>query len=162
MDLRRLRAGEWMVGAAGLTLLVALFLPWYGPEDATAWEAFSVVDVLLGALALAAVTLPVVVAHQRTPAMGIAYEGLLGLAAILGLLILVVRTLNLPDGADSRELGVWLGLAAGLALTLGCMVAMRDERLSRPGEWTDSTGAPIAAPPEIETLPAPEPGAPRP
>lgn len=149
MDLRRLRAGEWIVGAAGLALLLSLFLPWYGPGDATAWQAFDVVDVLLFLLALASVALPAVVAYQRSPSMGIAYEGLLGLAAIIGLLIVLFRALDLPDGADSRELGLWLGLAAGAVLTVGCMIAMRDERLSRPGRLTDATGVPIAAPPEI-------------
>ena len=30
MDLRRLRAGEWVAAASGVALLVSLFLPWYG------------------------------------------------------------------------------------------------------------------------------------
>ena len=29
MDLRRLRAGEWLAAAAGVALVVSLFLPWY-------------------------------------------------------------------------------------------------------------------------------------
>lgn len=162
MDLRRLRAGEWITGAAGATLLVALFLPWYGPGDATAWEAFSVIDVLLAALALAAIVLVGVVATQETPSVSIAYEGLLAVAALFGLVILAFRILNLPDGADTRELGAWLGLGAGIALVGGSMLAMRDERLSSPGRLTDSTGVPISAAPEIETLPAPPPGGARP
>ncbi len=162
MDVRRLRAGEWIVGGAGVALLVALFLPWYGPGDATAWESFDVIDVILAALALGAIALVPMTASQRTPSTAIAYEALLCLAALVGLVILVVRTLNLPDWADSRELGLWIGLGAGAAVVVGCMVAMRDERLSSPGRLTDSTGVPVSAPPEIETLPAPPPGATRP
>ena len=77
MDLRRLRAGEWIAGGAGVALLVALFLPWYGPGDVTAWEAFDVIDVLLAALALGAIALVPITASQRTPSMAIAYEALL-------------------------------------------------------------------------------------
>jgi hypothetical protein len=36
-------------------------------------------------------------------------------------------------------------------------MAMRDERLSKPGRPTDLSGRPIPAQPEVETLPAPDP-----
>jgi len=69
MDLRRLRAGEWVAAAAGALLIVSLFLPWYeaGRFDVSAWEAFAVVDVLLllaGALGLGVL---VITASQETP-----------------------------------------------------------------------------------------------
>ena len=35
MDLRRLRAGEWIAGVSGVVLLVSLFLPWYRGRDAS-------------------------------------------------------------------------------------------------------------------------------
>ena len=49
MDLRRLRAGEWIAGVAGLVLLVALFLPWYGDEagSRTGWQSLGALDVVL-------------------------------------------------------------------------------------------------------------------
>ena len=50
MDLRRLRPGEWVLTAAAIVLVVSLFLSWYAlptGRRATAWEAFSVVDVVL-------------------------------------------------------------------------------------------------------------------
>ena len=64
-----------------------------------------------------------------------------------------------PTRASSE---LWIGLGAGVVLLAGCMIAMRDERLSAPGRLTDSTGVPVSEPPEIETLPAPPPGAARP
>src|SRR5689334_8585576 len=64
MDLRRLRVGEWIVGACGVVLLISLFLDWYGDPSETAWEAFSILDVILALVALAAISVPVVTAIQ--------------------------------------------------------------------------------------------------
>ncbi len=108
MDLRRLRAGEWMAGGAGVALLVSLFLPWYSPGEVTAWQAFSVIDLLLAALAAAAIALVPITASQRTPSVAIAYEALLTLAAMVGVLIVLLRVIDLP-GADGRSGGLWLG-----------------------------------------------------
>lgn len=156
MDLRRLRAGEWMAGGAGVALLVSLFLPWYSPGEVTAWQAFSVIDLLLAALAAAAIALVPITASQRTPSVAIAYEALLTLAAMVGVLIVLLRVIDLP-GADGRSGGLWLGLAAAAALVAAGLVAMRDERRSDAASPTDATGVPVRSPPEIQTLPAPPP-----
>jgi hypothetical protein len=74
MDLRRLRAGEWVLGAAGLVLLVALFLPWYGDPSRTAWQSLSVLDLILAALGLIAVAIPVVTAAYKVPALPLALQ----------------------------------------------------------------------------------------
>ena len=188
MDLRRLRAGEWITGGSGLLLLVALFLPWYelesgaviGPPHAldahaSAWDAFTVLDVLLALGALAAIAVVVVTAVQATPAVPLALQALLALLALLLLVLLVFRIVDPPDvsflestdapGARSdvdevsRAAGAWLGLVAMLGIFAGAMIAMRDERRSPEGSYTDLTGVPLAAPREIETRPAPRPEA---
>src|SRR4249920_3901795 len=92
MDLRRLRPGDWLVTVAAIVLVVALFLPWYAlpsGQRATAWEAFSVVDVIL--LACAAVPLLAVVlqATQRSPALPV----VAGVAAVWTALVAVVLIL---------------------------------------------------------------------
>jgi hypothetical protein len=145
MDLRRLRAGEWIVGLSGLALLVSLFLPWYG--DVTAWEAFAVLDVILALIGLAALAVPVVTAVQRVEAVPLAFESLTTLLGIMGLVLVVIRVLNLPGDLHGREWGLWVALAAALGIVGGGLVAMRDERLA---------GAPE---PEIEKRPAPRPEA---
>jgi hypothetical protein len=164
MDLRRLRKGEWIAGVSGLVLLVSLFLPWYEVEgvqlDVSAFEAFSAFDVLLVLVALAGMAVVAVIAVQEAPAVGIAVEALLTLVAAVVSILLFFRVLNLPDPLDSipgagRTAFPWVGLAATLGVFAGSLVAMRDERLSKPGRPTDSTGAPIDSQPEIETLPAP-------
>jgi hypothetical protein len=152
VDLRRLRAGEWIVGAAGVIALVALFIPWY-EGDVSGWEALTITDVLLALLALGAIALVFVTAAQRTAAVPIAYEGILTLAALAIFAAVAFRVANPPGDLD-RAGGAFLGLLAAFSILAGSLVAMRDERRSKPGRPTDSAGAP-APPPEIETLPAP-------
>jgi hypothetical protein len=155
MDLRRLRVGDWIVGACGLLLLVALFLPWYGEPSRTAWEAFTVLDIIFLLLALAAVAVPVVTATQRVPAMPLATESLTALFGVIGLVLVLIRVLNLPGDASGREIGLWLGLVAAVGIVAGGMVGIRDERRPPPGRHTDLSGVPVSDPPEIETMPAP-------
>jgi peptidoglycan/LPS O-acetylase OafA/YrhL len=159
MDLRRLRVGEWIVGACGLLLLIALFLPWYGNPSSTAWESFTVLDVILALLALAALSVPVVTAMQRVPAVPLALESLTALFALVAVIFVLIRVLNLPGDAHGREVGLWLGLLATLGIIAGGLIAMRDERRSPDGRPTDVTGVPVSAPREVETQPAPGPGA---
>lgn len=178
MDVRRLRVGEWAVGAAGLVLLVALFLPWYRGEEGTpppagwsayapledgartltGWQALGALDVVLALLALAAVAVPVVTAAYRVPAVPLAHQTLVALAAPLVTLAVLVRVLNLPDWATGREIGLWTGLVATLGVTAGALIAMRDERRSPAGRHTDLTGVPVSQPRPIEAVPAPRPG----
>jgi hypothetical protein len=184
MDFRRLRVGEWVVGASGLVLFVALFLPWYelgegivvGPPDAldahaSAWDAFTVLDLLLALGALAAIAVVFVTAAQATPALPLALESLVALFGLLLLVLVVFRLADPPDvsflestaGAATRErvedidraTGAWLGLASVLGIIVGAFVAMRDERRSPAGRPTDLSGVPVASPRAVETLPAP-------
>jgi hypothetical protein len=159
MDLRRLRAGEWIAAASGAALLVSLFLPWYGAggEDATAWEAFAAIDVVLALVAASGVAVAPVTASQRVPAVPIAFAACVSLVALIGLVLVLVRLANLPGGFDGREWGLWLALVAAAALVAGGGLAMRDERISPPGRHTDLTGKPAPSAPEIEPIPAPRP-----
>jgi hypothetical protein len=177
MDLRRLRAGEWIAGISGLVLLVALFVPWYGGEAATpppagwtayapledgaasltGWQSLGALDVVLAVVALSALAIPVVTALQRVPAVPLAHQSLTTLAGMLGVVLVLIRVLNMPDWAVGREWGLWLAFGATFGIAAGCLIAMRDERLTREGRHTDLTGVPVPHQREIETLPAPRP-----
>jgi hypothetical protein len=188
MDLRRLRVGEWVLGAAGLLLLVSLFLPWYelkedviiGPvtrfeASASGWEAFSILDVLLALGAVAAVAVVVVTAAHSTPALPLAMQSLLTLVGAALLLLVLFRVVNSPEvtfsaqAQDSvvrgvsdnpdRALGAALGLLGTFGIAVGGLLAIRDERRAPEGRHNDLTGVPVAAPRDIETLPAPRPEA---
>ncbi len=161
MDLRRLRAGEWITGTAGLVLLLSLFMPWYevGGADVSAFDAYAVTDVVLAGLACTGIALVAITAYQQSPAVTIALDALITLVAIAISVALLIRVLNMPGDLDAagaeRAAFAWVGVVATFALVAGGLVAMRDERLSEPGRWTDPTGAPIDSPPEIETISSP-------
>jgi hypothetical protein len=161
MDLRRLRAGEWIAGVSGLVLLVSLFLPWYADEagSRTGWESLGALDVILAVVGLAALAIPVVTAVHRVPAVPLAHQSLTTLVGLLAVALVLIRVLNLPDWADERDWGLWVALAAALGVVAGGLIAMRDERLTRGQRHTDLTGVPVTAQPEIETLPPPRPEA---
>jgi hypothetical protein len=144
MDLRRLRAGEWVAAASGVTLLVSLFLPWYEPST-SAWESLAAIDVLLAFVAASGVLLAIVTAVQRVPAVPIATSALVSLSGLFGVLLVLFRLIDIPDGAAGREWALWLGLAGALGIVAGAFIAMRDE--IRPG----------ATRPDIPAIPAPRP-----
>jgi hypothetical protein len=157
VDLRRLRAGEWMLAAAGALAVASPFLPWYraSGSDLTGWEALSVVDAVLFATGLVAIGVVAFTAEQSTAAAPIAAQALFTLLAGVVCVVVWVRVLKLPDGLDSREVGAWLAVAGAPAMVVAALIAMRDERPSAPGRPTDTTGVPVESQREIETLPAP-------
>jgi cytochrome bd-type quinol oxidase subunit 2 len=149
VDLRRVRVWEWLTGLAGVTLLVSLFLPWYGAGDATAtaWESLTVTDVVLGLVALMAIALPVLTATQRTVAVPQSWTALIMLVVVPALLMMLFRLLNLPGDGLQREIGVWLGALATAAVFAFDYRSMGDSsfpRAMRPRL-------------DIETIPAPTP-----
>src|SRR5215218_3012733 len=162
MDLRRLRAGEWLAGIAGLALFVALFLAWYsdGAGTRTGWQSLGALDVVLALVALSALAIPAVTAFHHVPAVPLAHQSLTALFGALAVLFVVIRVLNMPDWASGREGGLWVALAATLGVTAAGLLAMRDERLTRGERHTDLTGVPVGDQREVETLspPRPEPG----
>jgi hypothetical protein len=153
----RLRPPDVVAGVAGAAMIIVLFLPWYGLEGrgvvtygpgsgtATAWEAFSVTDILLALLALLAIALPVVTAAASGPAKPVAFGVLGSVGSILAVLLILYRLLNQPGPNDVVVLryGAWLGLLAALLMLGGCWAAMRDER------------TPGATPPNVPRRPAP-------
>ena len=118
MDLRRLRAGEWITGISGAVLIVSLFLPWYeysasahgtpppgvtlatGKWDFTGWQSLSTIDIVIALVGLAAVGLLVATATQRTVAVPIAWNALLVFAALVVLVLVVVRLFDVPQKLD--------------------------------------------------------------
>jgi hypothetical protein len=163
--MRRLRPADAVAGAAGLALLVSLFLPWYelgapqvhtagsrgatpvvnalGDVSPTAWQAFTVVDVLLALAALLAIALPVVTVVASGPAKPVTFTVLTTLAGLLATLLAAWRLIDSPAGGLTPRYGAWIGLAAALAVFLGGSWSMKDER------------SPGVALPQIPRRPAP-------
>lgn len=143
-----MRYGEWIAGISGVALLVVMFLDWYslaGGAGVNAWEAFTVDDVFLAVAGLMGIALLLASATQRSPAVPQATGALTVPLAFVAAILVVVRALALPGGADARELGLYLGIAATLGVLVGAWRSIGDESF------------PAGATPRVEVTPLPAP-----
>ena len=119
--MRRFEIGPLIVAVGSLVLLVSLFLDWYAGESA--WGAFEVADVLLAALAIAAL---VAALGQIAEEIAVLDRGWL-LPVVLAAALLVIAELLSPPpvvgGADPQE-GAWLAFAAALVMLLGTVLSL--------------------------------------
>jgi hypothetical protein len=171
VDLSRLRPGELIAAAGGAGLLVVMFLDWYavggttevGGRDIeisvgfTAWQRFTVTDILLALAALSALGLAVLTASRRSPALPIAATVLATGFGILATLLVFYRILNQPGPNEFIEVkfGAFLGFVCALAIAAGGMRAMRDEAGEDAPMPTDVRPAPPAESPR-DPAPPPE------
>jgi hypothetical protein len=126
-----LRPGEWVGAIAGLGLLVALFLPWYsvGGEDATAWQAFSVTDLILAAAAALALSVALCVLFGISVSYPVAGSSVATGFGFIAVVLIAIWMLNPPGGGDpSIEVGAWLGLVSAIAVTIGGYLGMQPLR----------------------------------
>jgi len=121
---RRLDLGMVVAGAGALLLLVSLFLDWFGSsrEGFTAWTVYEVLDIVLSALAVLAISSVISRAgiEPRAPE-----APLLALGA--GALVLVIaQLLNHPPAATELDpkTGVWLGLSGAALLVAGSVMSV--------------------------------------
>ena len=172
MELTRLRTADAIAGIGGVALLITPFLTWYsaggsatlgGREievslNLTAWEVFSITDVILALTALSGISLAVLTASRRSPALPVAAAVIATTLGALATLLVFYRILNQPGPNEVLEVkfGAFLGFLSVLAIAVGGWRAMRDE------EWE---GAPVPTdvrptpPAEGPTDPAPPPEA---
>ena len=152
MDTSRLTSGDISAGVGGIVLLISLWLPWYGvsvdvagfsaSEDASGWEVFSTIDIILFVVALAAIALVVLKAVGQLPADVPAPVVLLALGALAVLLILyrLIDTpapSDLPDEIDvTRKIGLFIGLIGAAGIAYGGWRANLEEPRARPVETT--------------------------
>ena len=118
---RRIEAGPVLVGLGALLLLVSTFLDWYEPA-VTAWEAFEVLDLLLAALAIAAL---VAAAGTLRPDDAVIDRSALPLIVGAALVVVASQILDPPPGvAGDPDLGAWLALGAALAMVAGAVLTL--------------------------------------
>ena len=132
--MRKLRTGEVVTGAAGVILLIVLFLPWYGVRGrgATldAWAAFSVVDLVLALVAVLGIALLVVQIAGRGPAGPVALGVITATLSLVAFVLVAFRILDQPGPNEfvTVRAGAWLGLLATALIAAGTWLSLSDER----------------------------------
>ena len=134
MDLRRLSWGDWVAAAAGVLMLVALFLPWYSVagQNVNAWESMAFDDVILALAAVLAILAAFSVGLRRLTSISVATTSLVILPAAIGLVVTIYRLISPAPAADaSIEIGGWLGLVAAIGMVVGAWEGATDEGPAR-------------------------------
>ncbi len=151
MDRSKISFGEMVAGASGLALFIFMFIvSWFTVEDdpsdignRNAWEAFTLIDILLCLVVLTAVGLAV--ARMAGTDLGSlpAPPGLIVAGAGgLAVLLILFRVLITPDleievigqivsvedagGEVNRGFGLFLGLVAAAGIAFGGYTAMNE------------------------------------
>jgi hypothetical protein len=171
VELSRLRHGDLIAGIGGAALLITLFLTWYSAGGSatfqgqdievslnlTAWEAFSITDVILALTALSGIAVAVLTASRRSPAMPVAAAVITTTLGALATLLVLYRIVNQPGPNEFLEvkLGAFLGLLAVLAVAVGGFRAIRDEEGEETPIPTDVRPTPAADGP-ADPAPPPE------
>ena len=169
----RLSTGEQVAGVAGAALLLIMFLfAWYGLPDVEAlgidtqgldaFDSYSDwVNIILVLAAFSGISLALFGSHMARISISLSV-----VTAILGGLsavIVFIYILSPPHDLD-REIGVWLGLFASIALGIGGYLTMQEEGVSFADAADNLSGAPggghqpgAAAPPPPPAPPSQPP-----
>jgi hypothetical protein len=149
---QRVNGGQLLVAVGAVALLVSLSLDWYQP-GVDAWSVFEIVDLLLAAIAVAAI---VGVISVALPGLGLplplpSVPLVLGLAAFI---LVAAALINQPPAVADRDpdTGAWIALAASGLMALGALlsvarvslditVAPRERRAERAEAFVDEEPA---------------------
>jgi hypothetical protein len=118
---RRIEAGPVLVGLGALLVLVSVFLDWYQP-NVTAWEAFEVLDLLLVALAVAA--LVGAVGAIRPDATVIERHWLPAIVAAIAIIVASQILDPPPTVVGDPDTGAWLALGAAVVMCIGTLLTL--------------------------------------
>jgi hypothetical protein len=126
-----LRPGELVEAIGGLGLLVAGFLPWYSVagENATAWQAFSVTDLIMAAAAVVGMSVAACVLLRISVSYPVAGSSVATGLGFVVVVLIVIRMVDPPGAGDpSIEVGAWIGLLSAIAMTIGGYLGMQPMR----------------------------------
>lgn len=203
MNAQDVGRGPLIAAISAIALLIFMFFAWYGVDSisasgfgfeqeisgeqleefggaggetsANAWEAFSLIDILLLITILGVVGLAVARAMGSAIDLPIAPSALIaGLGGIAFLLILF-RLIVAPDAAGSdipagvevdvdvsRKIGVFLGLLAAAGMAVGGWLSMQEEGTSLGDQRDRFAGGPGTGAPPPGGAPGEQPAAPPP
>jgi hypothetical protein len=154
---RRFEIGPLLIALAAVVLLVALFLRWYGADNA--WQAFELTDVLLAALALACLAISVTLV---VPELGVVDPRPLPWLVGAVLVVVAAALLNAPPTvADARlGTGAWMAFGAACVMAVGAVLTVGRVSLAVSVEGRDlrrRVSAVDHRPPPTESRPPVQP-----
>jgi hypothetical protein len=137
LDTARLRTGEIVAGIAGLALFVFLFFDWFGGGTTTSgnftiiessrsgWDSLTDLPgfliIMSGVAGIALAYLAASGQRVNIPVRRGATTALLGSLAVLLILW------RMFAGSPTLKIGVFLGLAAAIAITAGALIALTED-----------------------------------
>jgi hypothetical protein len=118
---RRFDIGPFVLALGALLVLVGLFLAWYG--ELSAWDAFELTDVLLAALAIAAVVGAV---GLLTPDNDYVDKRYLPAIVAAAFVLVAAQILDPPPVASDQDLGTgaWLSFAGAILMVIGAILSL--------------------------------------
>ena len=154
-DPKRWNRLDQVIVGAGVVVLIAMFLPWYGVDYhgplninySTTWSAWSTFMFWFGSLLLVVAAAYVALRRSEVsmPELPVGPNVAVAGVAALGLLLILIRWLSLPKfrGVDAgTRFGFWLALIAGIVEVVAAVLSFRGSGEALP--W-DQKGAPPAA-----------------
>lgn len=123
-----MRLGELVAAIGGLGLLVASFLPWYSFGelfDLTAWQAFSVTDLILAAAAVVGMSVAVCVLFGISVSYPVAGSSVAAGFGAVALILILIRMISPPGDHLDLDFGAWLGLLSAAAIAVGGYMGMQ-------------------------------------
>ena len=148
----RMRAGDWLAGAAAVGLLVLMFFHWFdaGGKGASGWSTLGwFIDVLVCVAVFGGLALSYMTVKRASPAWPVGAGVLTWTLGSLIFLVLLVRVTITQPGVDelmSVQLPAYLGLLCAALIPAGGFLSLRDER-------TDSAEARDYMPPPARSVP---------
>jgi hypothetical protein len=132
LDSSRLRTGEIVAGSGGVALFVFLFFSWFSSVNAlgggggvSGWDALTDLPgfliILSGVAGIALACLAATGQRVNIPVRRGAITALLGTLAVLLILW------RMFAGSPTLKIGVFLGLAAAIAITAGALMALGED-----------------------------------
>ncbi len=130
MNLERLRWGDWIAGIAGLDLLLVTFRAWYkisgGDGRITAWNALDHGRFLLIATGVVGVFLLFVKMSDEAPQLSFPPGWIAVVAGFACTVYAAYRLATPPADILDADIGLFLGLASALGVTIGGLMSARE------------------------------------
>ena len=172
----RANIGNLVAGAGGVLLFIFLFADWYGPSaalgavvggghGASAWKFFTIVDVVLCALAVATVAFAAILTFAVAPGARWLQPRLLTTLGTVAVTLTLMFGWEISSGSlgkifDSKA-GAWLSFLASLLILAGGIIAERPQlarRLEAAAQGLGTGPSPPAAGTAAPPAPPQSPG----